>query len=152
MNTVKTISREEKTITVTKDFLMKAGKFGTPEFSDMMELRAKYPGYAIVEYHIARNTDKQTYGNLTYEVMESFILNNETDAATRKAVWEEYQIVRKVALTFKKGAYISVKKWFLDKYKAVFEAEKAAKEANAEAKKMEKYMIAEADFALPTAE
>lgn len=152
MNAVKTLDRANKTITVTKDFLMKAGKFGTPEFAQAMELRAKYPGYTIVEYHIARNASKTTYGNLTYDVMEAFILNHETDEATRKAVWEEYQIVRKVALTYKKGAYTSVKKWFLDKYKAVFEAEKKAKKAADEEARMKKIMMTDAALVFPAEE
>lgn len=149
---VKTISRENKTIAVTKDFMMKAGKFGTPEFNEMMELRAKYAGYTFVEHKIARNPEKQTYGKLTYEVMEQFILNHEKDAAVRKNVWEEFQYVRKIALTFKKGAYTSVKKWFIEKYKDVFDAEKAEKEAAAEEKKMKKYTISAEDLALPTEE
>lgn len=152
MNAVKTLDRANKTISASKDFLMKAGKFGTPEFAQAMELRAKYPGYTIVPHTIARNASKTTYGNLTYKVMEDFILNHETDEAVRKAVWEEYQIVRKVALTYQKGAYTSVKKWFLDKYKAVFDAEKEAKKAAAEEARMQKLMLTEDKLALPTTE
>lgn len=126
----------KKNIVVTKEFMVRAGQFGTPEFHQMMDMRSKQPTFSVVEYKITRNSEKKTYGKLTYETMGKFIANHETDAATRKAMLAEFDAVQKIAKT-QKAAYIFVKKWFLGKYKEVFDAyqmeQEAQKKANQEA-------------------
>ena len=132
-NYIKKIERSTKTIIVTKQFLIAASQFGTPEFNLYMELTREYPNFTFAEYKIARNPDKQVYGKLTYEVMEEFIKGYENDEATRKAVLAEYEIVKKISLT-QKAAYAYVKKWFLAKYKDEFNRRKAELEAEQRAK------------------
>ena len=86
-----------------------------------MDMRSKQPTFTVVEYKPERNTEKKTYGKLTYETMAKFIANYETDEKNRKTMLAEFDTVQKISKT-QKGAYIFVKKWFLSKYKEVFDA------------------------------
>ena len=109
------IAREEKTIYVSKNFLINASQFGTPEFNELMDAKRNFPTFEVKEYKIKRNPGKQTYGNLTYEHMKEFIEAYETDEKQRAAVLNEYEAVQVIAKT-QKAAYVYVKKWFLGKY------------------------------------
>ena len=131
------IDRVNKTITVSRNDLIAAGQFGTPEFEQMMRMRTEFPGYTIVEHHIKRNADKQTYGKLTYDVMEGFIESHETDAQKRVVMLKEYETIKKISKT-QRAAYAFVKKWFLGKYGEEFKAfqmkQDAKKQAAAESR------------------
>lgn len=126
------IDRVEKTITVSRNDLIAAGQFGTPEFEQMMRMRTEFPGYAIVEHHIKRNADKQSYGKLTYDVMEGFIESHETDEQKRAAVLKEYETIKKISKT-QRAAYAFVKKWFLGKYGEEFKAFQMKQDAKKQA-------------------
>ena len=125
------IDKANKTLTVTKDFMMKAGQFGTPEFEMALEAKQNFPGFTLVVRTIKRNSEKWTYGKLTYDRMEDFIQNHEKDVETRKAKLKEFELVKAWAKT-QKAAYAKVKEWFLNEYKDDFkkeqEAQKKAKE------------------------
>ena len=84
-------------------------------------MHTEFPGYAIVEHHIKRNADKQTYGKLTYGVMEGFIESHETDDQKRVAMLKEYETIKRISKT-QRAAYAFVKKWFLGKYGEEFKA------------------------------
>lgn len=84
-----------------------------------MKMRTEFPGYTFVEHHITRNPDKQTYGKLTYDVMEDFIVGHETDDKKRAAMLKEYEAIKKISKT-QRAAYAFVKKWFLSKYGTEF--------------------------------
>ena len=131
------IDRVNKTITVSSNDLIAAGQFGTPEFEQMMQMRTEFPGYTFVEHHIKRNDDKQTYGKLTYDVMEAFIAGHETDDKKRAAMLKEYETIKKISKT-QRAAYAFVKKWFLGKYGEEFKAfqmkQDAKKQAAAESR------------------
>lgn len=114
MKNVKII-REKKTIYATKNFLINASQFGTPEFNELMDAKRNFPTFEVKEYKIKRNANKQTYGKLTYEHMKEFIESFETDEQQRAAVLNEYEAVQVIAKT-QKAAYVYVKKWFLGKY------------------------------------
>ncbi len=118
---LKMIDPESMTITVSREFLMKAGQFGTPEFFEALEM--KKDGYRLVERRIKRNPDKRTYADLTYDKMESFIEGYWTDEETHKAKLEEFDCIKKWAKT-QPAAYAKVKEWFKSEYgKAFDEAE-----------------------------
>lgn len=124
---IRKIDRQKKAITVTKDFLIKAGQFGTPQFRKYVELMEEYPGYEIAPVRLARNESKQSYGKLTYAKMEDFITGYESDENRTRAL-AEYEDA-KAAVQGQKGAYLLVRKWFLEKYKdelARMEAEDSA--------------------------
>ena len=113
------INKENKTIIVSKEFMMKAGQFGTPEFEKAMEAKRDFPGFTLVVRTIKRNADKRTYGNLTYERMAQFIENHETDDEVRAAKLKAFELMKKWART-QKAAYAKVKEWFLNEYKDEF--------------------------------
>lgn len=125
---------QNKTIVCSKQFLIAAGQFGTTEFHQLMDMRSKQPAFTVVEYKPERNTEKKTYGKLTYETMGKFITNYETDEKNRKAMLAEFDTVQKISKT-QKGAYIFVKKWFLGKYKEVFDAWQEEQDTKAKAEK-----------------
>ena len=74
-----------------------------------------FPGFKVEEEKIARNDNKEAYGNLTYEKMKTFIESYETDDIWRKTALEEYEAIKRIAKT-QRGAYAFVKAWFLKKY------------------------------------
>ena len=122
------IDKTSKTLTVTKDFMMKAGQFGTPEFEKALEAKQNFPGFTLVVRTIKRNSEKWTYGKLTYDRMEDFIQNHEKDVETREAKLKEFELVKAWAKT-QKAAYAKVKEWFLNEYKEEFrKQEQEAKE------------------------
>lgn len=123
MKTMKmpTIDRTKKTITVTREFLICAGQYGTHEFNILCEMQKNLPGYEVVLHKITRNNNKLTYGDLTYNNMESFIKGHVTDPDAQKAAFDEYNIIKQVSKAMR-GQYAYVKKWFLEKYKDEFVA------------------------------
>ena len=122
------IDKASKTLTVTKDFMMKAGQFGTPEFEKALEAKQNFPDFTLVVRTIKRNSEKWTYGKLTYDRMEDFIQNHEKDVETREAKLKEFELVKAWAKT-QKAAYAKVKEWFLNEYKEEFrKQEQEAKE------------------------
>ena len=120
------------TVTVDKDFLKKAGQFGTPEFFEALDMRKD--GLTIVEYKIKKNPDKQTYADLTYDKMKSTIEGYWTDDKVRKEKLEEFEYIKKWAKT-QNGSYAKVKNWFKENYgKHYEEVEAKAQEEKAKAK------------------
>lgn len=129
------IDRQNHVITIPRAALIAAGQFGTPEFHQMMEMRKEFPGYTFEEQRIARNPDKQTHGNLTYDVMQAFIENHDVEETVCAEALKEYETIKKISRT-QRAAYAFVKKWFLGKYGKEFadfqkkrdEKKRAAKE------------------------
>ena len=121
----------KKTVTVDKDFLKKAGQFGTPEFFEALDMKKE--GFTIVEYKIKKNPDKQTYADLTYDKMKSVIEGYWTDEKVREAKLEEFEYIKRWAKT-QPGSYAKVKNWFKEKYGKFYEeVEAKAKAAKAKA-------------------
>ena len=131
MKNTKRIDEAKMTVTVTKDFLMKAGQFGTPEFFEALEMKKE--GYTLVERKIKKNPDKQTYAELTYDKMKSVIEGYWTDAEVRKAKLDEFEYIKRWAKT-QTAAYAKVKSWFKKNYGKFYEeVEAKAKEAKTKA-------------------
>lgn len=116
----------EKTVVVTKKFLLAAGNPMNPEFDKMMEIRTMFAGYKIVEREIEKNPNKQTYGKLTYENMRCHIRGKETEERA-KILLKELDTVIDVSKT-QRASYTYVKKWFLNLYKEDFKTKKQLEE------------------------
>ena len=129
------IDRDTQTITVTKQFLIAAGCFGSPEFNTYTELLERYPGFTITHQKKKNTSSNTATGNLTYEKIEEFIASYEKDEANREATLKEYKTLKRF-LKGRKGAYITVRKWFLSKYEDVFE-ERMAELEEQKRKKLE---------------
>ena len=124
------INYNENAIIVSKAFLKEAGVYSTEAYNILKGLRADLPDFKIEQKEIKKNPNKKTYGKLTYERMEKYIIFVEgEDTATLK----EFETV-KIMATFKASPYAYTKKWFLEKYKDFArEAEQGeAPSANAE--------------------
>jgi len=122
MKTGYKLSHGEKKIIVSKDFLVRSGCFGTPEFDEMSRLRVQFPNYMVEEYQIEKNPNKQTYGKLTYEYMVDYIKGKEP-ADQRDQVLSEFELVKKYSKA-QRASYAYVKKWFLNRYKDAFKTKK----------------------------
>lgn len=124
------INYNENAIIVSKAFLKEAGVYNSDAYNILKGLRADFPDFKIEQKEIKKNHHKKTYGKLTYERMEEYILFVEgEDTANLK----EFETVKTMA-TFKASPYAYTKKWFLEKYKDFArEAEQGeAPSANAE--------------------
>ena len=130
------LDRVAKTITASRDFLIRAGQFGSAEFNILLDMQKSNPGYTVVEHKIKRNPNKNVYGKLTYDKMDDFIRGHYSDETKRKDALVEFHIIKKTSKAMP-AAYAYVKNWFLEKYKAAFEAyenELKTKEAELKAK------------------
>lgn len=100
------------TITITKSFAKEAGVYNSEAYNILKGLRADFPDCKVELKKIKRNPEKKTYGKLTYERMEKYIIFVEgKDTATLK----EFETV-KIMATFKSSPYAYTKKWFLARY------------------------------------
>lgn len=75
MKTVKmpVLDRNAKTITATREFLIRAGQFGSTEFNILLDMQKNNPGYTVVEHKIKRNPNKNVHEALNYDEMIDFI-------------------------------------------------------------------------------
>ena len=118
-NWIRKIDRTAKTITVYRDFLVASGEYGSPAFEMKMELLAKYPGFDFIQYKPNRAKTDEVYDSPDYKQMESFIKGYEPTTECYNEAMAELNDLRAL-LKGKKGAYLKVKEWFLDKYAAEF--------------------------------
>lgn len=118
MKNTKQIDEVKMTITVGKDFLKKAGQFGTTEFFEALEMKKE--GYTLVERRIKRNSNKQTYADLTYAKMKSVIEGYWLDADVCEEKLNEFESVKRWAKT-QPGSYAKVKNWFKENYGSRYE-------------------------------
>ncbi|MBR3922676.1 MAG: hypothetical protein IKJ45_06150 [Kiritimatiellae bacterium] len=135
MKTIKmpVLDRNAKTITATREFLIRAGQFGSTEFNILLDMQKTNPGFKVAEQKCKRNSDKNVHAALTYDKMVDFIKGYYKDEAELKVALNEYIIIKKTSKTMP-AAYAYVKKWFLGKYKDEFKAyedEQKAKKAAA---------------------
>lgn len=123
------INYNEKAIIVSKAFLKEAGIYNSEAYNILKGLRADLPNFEIKQREIRKNSNKKTYGKLTYKRMEEYIIfveGKETETL------KEFKTVKTMA-TFKASPYAYTKKWFLDRYKEFDkEAEQTAQTAKAE--------------------
>ncbi len=124
------INYNENAIIVSKAFLKEAGVYNSEAYNILKGLRADLPDFKIEQKEIKKNPNKKTYGKLTYERMEEYIIFVEGEET---ATLKEFETVKTMA-TFKASPYAYTKKWFLEKYKDFArEAEQGeAPSANAE--------------------
>ena len=69
-----TIDHITSTIVCTKAFLKEAGIYNSEAYNILKGLRADFPTFGIVQREIKKNSSKKTYGKLTYERMEKYII------------------------------------------------------------------------------
>ena len=115
------LDRNAKTITATREFLIRAGQFGSAEFNILLDMQNSNPGFTVVEHKIKRNPSKNVHAALTYDRIVDFIKGYYKDEDALEAALREYIIIKKTSKTMP-AAYAYVKSWFLGKYKDAFKA------------------------------
>ncbi len=104
-NTVKVI---DDNIIITKAFQKKAQIFGTAEYYKLKAVKAENPNATVTTKTIKKNPDKESFKNVSYENMESYI-SSQPNAAVHMA---HYEIVRERS-KIQKAPYKYVAKWFV---------------------------------------
>lgn len=114
-NTLK-INHENKTIVMDRTFAKFAENTRSEEYAHLQQVRRDYPDYTVTIRTIKRNSEKETYKGLTYEYMEEYILNHETEENVL-AIIKEFHELRTISKCHKQGLrYPTIKRWFLNKY------------------------------------
>lgn len=99
----------KKTITITKEFLRKAGKVGTPEYNELLTAQRNNPDYALV----VRSTKKPATEkpHIKYKNMEKFF-DAFPDAKARLATYEKVKSISHI----QPNPYAFVRDWFIATY------------------------------------
>ena len=64
-------------IILARTFAKNAKKVGTPEFVELQEIRAKHPGFKVVEREYNKSTTQEHYAGMTYAYMVEYIIRHE---------------------------------------------------------------------------
>lgn len=88
-------------------FASSAGTFGSPEFDEMMSIRAKLPDFGFETLVEKKKAKKK--GILSLETMEAYLLKKYTEDS--KEV-KEFRIVREHSKVQKAGRFSYMKQWF----------------------------------------
>ena len=126
-----TINVIAKEIVMTKAFEKKASKVGTDEYNELVALMRDFPTFTIKVKDIKKKAGKKTYKGLTVAEMRRFIAT-----VGEKEVRVFDKVVEIAKQRHQTGSYAVVKKWFLNNYKDLYEAELeriAEEQAEAEA-------------------
>lgn len=108
-----------KKIEMSKKEAKAAGKIGTPEFEELKNYMAMYPGYEVQIKAPAKR--KVEFRGLTYEYMKNYILkhdneNGEIMAEFRELIAQDKKDKVEGAEHLEATGYLDVKKWFLAKF------------------------------------
>ena len=108
-----------KKIEMTKKEAKAAGKIGTPEFEELKNYMALYPGYEIQVK--APTKRKVEFRGLTYEYMVTYIKKHGDENGTIMAEFNDLIALDKKnkvegAEHLEAAGYLDVKKWFLKKF------------------------------------
>lgn len=127
-----------KEITITKRFAKLAQDFSTPEAKEMELLMTKYPAFTMKYKEIQKKANKESYSGLSLDVMKAFfesrirmakdkMKESESEEVTEEMKKElekrekEQEAFLNVLKVVGKGKYATIKKWFLDNFKAEYQ-------------------------------
>lgn len=108
------------TITITEAYYKKACTYGTSEYYEFRKVLKENQGFDVVR----KKSNKRTYKNLTFQVMEDYI-NTQPNS---KEMLITFEAVKKIAKA-KNSEYPLTKKWFLKNYPEYKENEIQKKES-----------------------
>ena len=119
------IDQLNSTIILTKRFYKAASILNSPEYKELMQARRDNPTFSIVLREIKRKENKNSYRNLTYGNMRTFIENYEMDDDVRADRLKEFEKVMALSKV-QSGPYAYVKAWFLKMYGDQYNSEEVA--------------------------
>ena len=125
------IDQLNSTIILTKRFYKAASVLNSPEYKELMQARRDNPTFSVVLREIKRKENKNSYRNLNYANMRTFIENYETDDGVRADRIKEFEKVKDLS-QIQSGPYAYVKTWFLKLYGDQYKPEEKADENNSE--------------------
>ena len=128
-----------KKIEMSKKEAKAAGKIGTPEFEELKNYMAIYPGFEVLIKAPAKR--KVEFRGLTYEYMKNYIKKHDDEDCKIMAEFNALIALDKKnkvegAAHLEAAGYLDVKKWFLAKFPEI----KQYKEQHAE--KVQKILAA----------
>lgn len=128
-----------KKIEMSKKEAKAAGKIGTPEFEELKNYMAIYPGFEVLIKAPAKR--KVEFRGLTYEYMKNYIKKHDDEDGKIMAEFNALIALGKKnkvegAEHLEAAGYLDVKKWFLAKFPEI----KEYKEQHAE--KVQKILAA----------
>ena len=106
-------------LTVSSEFLKRAGKLGSPEFQMIQKYRQTCPGIEITEGVIVKKSKSYVKKHFTYEEMENFFktyyaANNSENRKEFAEIQDEFKKVKTLS-ALAKSPYKVVSKWFEEK-------------------------------------
>lgn len=119
------IDQLNSTIILTKRFYKAASVLNSPEYKELMQARRDNPTFSVVLREIKRKENKNSYRNLTYGNMRTFIENYEMDDDVRADRLKEFEKVMALSKV-QSGPYAYVKAWFLKMYGDQYNSEEVA--------------------------
>ena len=108
-----------KKIEMSKKEAKAAGKIGTPEFEELKNYMAIYPGFEVQIKAPAKR--KVEFRGLNYEYMKNYILNHDDEdgkimAEFRALIAQDKKDKVEGSEYLEAAGYLEVKKWFLAKF------------------------------------
>lgn len=111
-----------KKIEMSKKEAKAAGKIGTPEFEELKNYMAMYPGFEAQIKAPAKR--KATFSGLTYKYMTTYIQS--CKRADKDTIMAEFvKLTTKSQEDEEVAGYLDVKEWFLAKFPEIEQARKA---------------------------
>jgi hypothetical protein len=116
-----TIDYEKKAITITKKFQKEASDITSPAYHTMRQLMSDFPNFEVKCKEIKKKNGKKTYKGLKVSEMNRFLVDHFGEDS------DEVKNLAKIETLAKcrNGSYATIKKWFLDNYKALYDDELA---------------------------
>ena len=113
-----------KKIEMSKKEARAAGKIGTPEFEELKNYMAIYPGFEVLIKAPAKR--KVEFRGLTYEYMKNYIKKHDDEDGKIMAEFNDLIALDKKnkvegAEHLEAAGYLDVKKWFLAKFPEIMQ-------------------------------
>ena len=115
------INHEAMTITISKKFAQKAGKFGTPEYRQFIEMKKDNEGYRVIVKSIPSNSG--AINRITLEDMKKYILAHDDEEGTGMKAFEA-KLAEEVDEDCQHKNFFRIRKWFFEQYKEIKEDKK----------------------------
>ena len=123
------------TITMTKTEAKAAGKFGTPEFNELIALRTQFPTFRI---EVKASKSKDNMKGLTVPYMKKYIEAHDDAEKTNMTIFNALRGLdengKEIELA-RVATYGELKMWFLDTYPEVEDMNKTVDDILTKAKK-----------------
>ena len=92
---------------VSKSFMKKAHVYGTKEYNELRQFKLENPEIEVKVRTITKNSDKESYKNLTYDNMKVYI----SELENKDALLAEFDRQKRMAV-IAKNPYRYVLNWF----------------------------------------